>query len=260
MMDNSQPTENRWNQIDRYVNGKMPDRERDSFEQRMREHAGLAQQVHLHRDILAGMEYHFAQQLKEQLALSDQVKPKFNVARALWIAATVLLVVGAVGAAYYYLLRPADPQQLAVAYFEAYPNTLTQISRSDALGDSTSGEDTAEAISSVMNYYETGSYSRAIAGFNKLLAVDSVADQRTALVFYRGIAYLGAGRPAEAADDFLAITQQSDTLLTEPAQWYLGLSRLQRGQVAEAKQIFVELRSSGGNYAEAAAKLLDELG
>lgn len=104
-MDSNQPTENRWNQIDRYVNGGMVDDELRLFEERMREHAELAQQVHLHRDILEGMEYHFMQELKEQLALSDQAKKKFNVRRALQIAAAVLLVAGLVGVAYFYLLQ-----------------------------------------------------------------------------------------------------------------------------------------------------------
>ena len=259
-MDNKQFAENRWNQIDRYVNGEMPTPERESFEERMRDHAGLAQQVHLHRDILVGMEYHFAQQLKKQLALSDQVKPKFNAAKALWIAATVLLVSGLAGAAYYYLSRPADPQQLAVAHFEAYPNTLTQISRSELSADSTLDASALEAVSSAMSYYEVGNYAQAIAVFDELLTTDSIANHRVAFTFYRGISYLGAGRPSEATKDFAAIAQRPDTLLTEPTHWYLGLSYLRQGQVAEAKQIFTELRQAGGSYAEAAAKLLNELG
>lgn len=66
--------ENHRDQIDRYVNEKMTDTERVQFEQRMREHAELAQSVHTHRDVLQGMELYFLQQLKETLILSDQPK------------------------------------------------------------------------------------------------------------------------------------------------------------------------------------------
>ncbi|WKN30001.1 hypothetical protein PZB74_13605 [Porifericola rhodea] len=61
-------------QIDRYVNEEMPADERADFEQRMREHAELAQAVHTHRDVLQGIEYYFMQQLKDTLILSDQPK------------------------------------------------------------------------------------------------------------------------------------------------------------------------------------------
>lgn len=65
---------NHRDQIDRYVNEEMNEGERLEFEQRMREHAELAQAVHMHRDVLQGIEIYFLKQLKEQLMLSDQPK------------------------------------------------------------------------------------------------------------------------------------------------------------------------------------------
>lgn len=95
--------ENRWNQIDRYVNGSMTQEEQTAFELRMRENLGLAEGVHLHRDILAGMEFRFMQDLKQRLILAD--KPERKVA---W--KTVAIIVGGLLAAagtavYYYLLQ-----------------------------------------------------------------------------------------------------------------------------------------------------------
>ena len=247
----SQPhAENRWNQIDRYVSGEMVEKERDLFEQRMREHAELAQQVHLHRDMLLGMEYYFMQQLKEQLALSDQQKKSFNWPLFLKIAAVVLLVAGLGGAAYYYAQRSAEPDQLFLAYFEAYPNTLALTNRSEA----SPGE-----IASAMRDYEQGNFSQAAAALDKALSsVEITDDQRTALVFYRGVANLQLGNVRQARAD-LAEVIQSDTLLAEPATWYTGLSYLRDENTAEAKRIFEQLREAQGEYAEQAAKLLDDL-
>ena len=253
-MDSNQPAENRWNQIDRYVNGQMVDDELRTFEGRMREHAELAQQVHLHRDILEGMEFYFMQQLKEELALSDQVKKKFNVRFALQIAASVLLIAGLAGVAYYYLLRPADPQQIFLSYFDTYPNALTQTNRSDSSPDVISEQATA------MQYYESGDFSQAATAFTGLLASDSINENRTALMFYRGISYLGANQATEATDDLNTVAQNADSLLAEPATWYLGLSYLRAGQVAEAQKVFIRLRDAGGDYADQAARLLDDLG
>lgn len=72
-MSESQENSHR-DQIDRYVNEKMTDDERVVFEQRMREHAELAQAVHTHKDVLQGIELYFLKQLKETLILSDQPK------------------------------------------------------------------------------------------------------------------------------------------------------------------------------------------
>ena len=253
-MDSNQPVENRWNQIDRYVNGEMVEDELRLFEERMREHAELAQQVHQHRDILEGMEYYFMQQLKEQLALSDQKKKKFNLRVALQIAAAVLLVAGLAGVAYYYLLRPTDPHRVFVSYFEAYPNTLAQANRSESVDTEPSPEESA------MRYYESGNFSEAAVALTNLLSSDSLGETRPALLFYRGVSYLGASRPKEAIDDLSTVAQNSDSLLYEPASWYLGLSYLQAHREDEARKIFVRLRDAGGGYADQAAKLLDDLG
>ncbi len=267
----SQPhAENRWNQIDRYVSGEMVEKERDLFEQRMREHAELAQQVHLHRDMLLGMEYYFMQQLKEQLALSDQKKKSFNWPLFLKIAAAVLLVVGLAGTAYYYGQRPADPEQLFLSYFEGYPNTLTQVNRSElpsgetspgesSPGETSSDSTSSEEIAAAMQHYETGNFLEAVTALDQILSSADVSDdQRTALMFYRGVTNLQLGNGRQARAD-LAEVIRSDTLLTEPATWYTGLSYLQDKNVAEAKRILAQLREAQGDYAEQAAKLLDDL-
>ena len=87
-------------QIDRYVNEEMNENERLEFEQRMREHAELAQAVHMHRDVLQGIEFYFLKQLKEQLILSDQPK---KAGLPLWaiILISALAVGGLVALAIY---------------------------------------------------------------------------------------------------------------------------------------------------------------
>jgi outer membrane scaffolding protein for murein synthesis (MipA/OmpV family) len=88
-MSESQENNHR-DQIDRYVNEEMADVERVQFEQRMREHAELAQAVHTHRDVLQGIELYFLRQLKETLILSDQPK---RAGLPLWAKIAIGLVV-----------------------------------------------------------------------------------------------------------------------------------------------------------------------
>ncbi|WKN41073.1 hypothetical protein [Tunicatimonas pelagia] len=97
--------ENRFNQIDRYVSGSMAGEELAEFEKRMREHVELAEGVHLHRDILAGMELQFMRELKERLILADRPEKKINW-KLIALIVGGMAVLGAAGYAiyYYYLL------------------------------------------------------------------------------------------------------------------------------------------------------------
>ena len=93
--------ENRRDQIDRYVNKEMEEGEILTFEQRMRENAELAHAVHMHKDVLRGIEYHYMNELKAKLIASDQPRKKGLSAWA--IAALVALGLVATAAAFYFL-------------------------------------------------------------------------------------------------------------------------------------------------------------
>ncbi len=96
--------ENRFNQIDRYVSGLMADEEVVEFEQRMRENLGLAEGVHLHRDILTGMELQFMRELKDRLILADIPERKVNWKLIAVIAGGVAILAAGYAIYYYSLL------------------------------------------------------------------------------------------------------------------------------------------------------------
>jgi len=97
----SDAKENRRDQIDRYVNSQMDEGELVTFEQRMRANAELAHAVHMHKDVLQGIEYHFMNDLKAKLIASD--RPTRSKLPAWAIAALVALGLAAAAAAYYFL-------------------------------------------------------------------------------------------------------------------------------------------------------------
>ena len=96
--------ENRYNQIDRYVSGTMAEDERVAFEQRMRENLELAEGVHIHRDVMAGMELHFMREMKQRLILADQTQKKIPWKTIAYIAGGVVALAGIGAAVYYYVL------------------------------------------------------------------------------------------------------------------------------------------------------------
>lgn len=98
----SDTKENRRDQIDRYLNGQMADEEVTLFEQRMRENAQLAHAVHMHKDVLQGIEYYFLRELKDLLILSDQ--PQKSKLPKWAIALIVVITIAALFAIFYFFV------------------------------------------------------------------------------------------------------------------------------------------------------------
>lgn len=233
------------NQIDRYVNDQMEGEERVQFEQRMREHVELAESVHMHRDVQAGIEYHFMKELKQELIRSDQKKAESRTMAFLAVAASILVVIG-LGVTYLLLNNNSTNKDLFAAYFEPYPNIIAPVSRSGDTG----------AYEGVMQLYETKRYAEAIPGFTSLIDEHS---ERTGLIFYRGIAYLSINEPEKAAADFKAVVAADEDAFVEPARWYLALSRLKMGKEAEAREGFEKIKNSGGAMSAQADQILEDI-
>lgn len=235
----------RRNQIDRYVTNQMNKEERTEFEKRMRDHVALAESVHMHRDVLVGVEYYFLKELKQELINSDQQKPKSKIRTYLAIAASILLLAGA-GITFYFLNIGVDSDSLFITYFEPYPNIVAPVTRSS---ESSSYEE-------VMQLYETEQYAEAIPKLNELIQnhPDSVE-----LVFYRGISYLGVDQPKNAATDFTAVIKASKKAFLEPSYWYLGLSQLKIGKIEEAQSSFQMIRETKGALAKQASEILEDM-
>lgn len=235
----------RRNQIDRYVNGLMNVDERNQFEQRMREHVELAESVHMHRDVLMGVEYYFLKELKQELKNSDQQKAKSSIKTYLAIAASVFLLASA-GLTYYLLDATDSSNGLFVTYFEPYPNIIAPITRSS---ENTSYEE-------VMQLYEAGQYAEVIPKLNLLIENRS---ENLELVFYRGVSYLGANQPERATVDFKAVIKGGEKNFVEPSYWYLGLSQLKMDKIEEAKVSFGKLKEKEGALAKQAHKILEDI-
>lgn len=238
----------RRNQIDRYVTDQMDEQERIVFEQRMREHVELAESVHLHRDVLDGIAFHFASELKQTLIQSDQKRSKSRLKTYLAVAAGIVLLIGA-GMAYYFMNMPQNQNSDGPfsAYFEPYPSIIapTTPSSSDSL------------YLEVMQEYEAGHYQNAIAGFSKMIEDKPANDQ---LVFYRGVSYLGTGQANMAAKDFqTVIDAKEDPKFYKPAYWYLGLSQLKMDSIDQARETFQKVANENGNMSDQAKEILQDI-
>ena len=257
-MEDQQSAENRRNQVDRYVSGEMVGEERTSFEERMRHHAQLAEQVHLHRDVIMGIELHYMQELKLTLAQSDIVRKKTPWKKILGIAASVLLLAGLGIGGYYYLLESESSQ--FEAYYQPYPNIIAETNRGSSGGAINRAATATEQTQRAMQWYELGEYASAVAVFDSILASAPADTARSSLLFYRGIAHLELNQTTQAIQDLDQAIENPNERLAEAAQWYLALAYLRAGQVTPAQEKLQAIQTAGGTYAGQAGELLDEVG
>ena len=241
----NQEAENRRNQIDRYVNGEMNTEEITVFEQRMRENGALAEEVHLHRDVLTGMNQYFNLDLKRILQEEEAKLKKKPVNFYKWagIAASIVLVI-----AISYLVfftGQTDSQQLYAQYYQPYPNVVTPAQRSES-----------STINPALSQYEAGNYSEALTTIEEQI---SRGDQAPYLAFYGGIAALNTNEETKAIAFFEKVIDRKDKTFAGPAKWYLGLAYLKAGQTKKAIQIFEEIKTSGNDYSQRATEILEDL-
>ncbi len=241
----NQEAENRRNQVDRYVNGSMSAEEVDVFEQRMRENVALAEEVHLHRDVLAGMNHYFNLDLKKKLQEEEErlKKKPINFYKWVGIAASIILV--AVVAYFLLFTGQTNPQQLYAQYYQPYPNIVNPTQRSD---NSTENQG--------LRAYEAGKYDEALQVFNRQMAE---GEEEAYQLFYAGIASLHTGNEDDAVSYFQEVIDWQDPTFTNPAQWYLALTHLKTGETQAAVRIFEEIKASGNDYSRRAADILSDL-
>ena len=241
----SQEAENRRNQIDRYVNGEMNTEEVHLFKQRMRENGALAEEVHLHRDVLVGMNQYFNLDLKRILQEEEaRLKKKpFNFYKWAGIAASIILVLGI--AYLVFFTGQTDPQQLYAQYYKPYPNIVTPAQRSGN-----------EPANPALGLYEAGNYSEALTNIEQQMSAGSQAPY---LVFYAGIAALNTDEESKAISYFEKVIARKDETFASPAKWYLGLAHLKAGQKQKAVRTFKEIEASGNDYSQRAAEILQDL-
>ncbi len=217
------------------------------FEQRMRENAGLAAEVLLHRDVLAGMNYFFKKDLKAELQAEEaRLKKKpVNYIKFISIAASVVLVMAAT-----YLivsdLRQADHPALYNEYFKPYPNTVPPAQYAD---------DSA-AVNTGMSYYESGGYEEAAEIFEQQIAAGS---SQSYLKFYAGLSYLNIDKDKKAITYLEQVVASPDSEFASQAEWYLGLAYLKQAQIQKAEGILKQIASSGNDYSSKATEILRKL-
>jgi len=166
------------------------------------------------------------------------------VRKYLAIAASLALLIMA---GIWILTPSASNEELYLAYYQKYPNNLTPITRSDDQG--------VDLRSEGLKNYERGKYTAAITNFQDYLEKSN--DHGTRL--YLGLSLLEAGNSVEAVNVLQDVVESKDSLLLEPAQWYLALAHLKNNNIESAKSGLLGIVNEKGSFQKKAQTLLYQL-
>lgn len=121
-----------------------------------------------------------------------------------------------------------------LAYYTAYPNVVSPITRGEELNP----EDLEKAA---FIAYENKNYSLSDSLFTKILSY-----QTDYIQFYKGIAKFELGQYDSAIHYFDNYLYSDGTQLRDQAKWYMALAYLVKGDTLKGKEEMIRLRKSSG--------------
>lgn len=240
--------------IDRYLQDNMPTQERLAFEVRLREDADLQRKLNLHKDLMAGMDYHFSIDLKKKLQAreaSTHSPPTKSTtkSRALfgWIAGIAASFLLLIAAGYFYVSSSTSPTDLYASYYHPYPNIINPVERSGTMPD--------DPLSRALIAYDRGAFEEAIRIFKETEETLSPGHH-----FYLGLSYLEIGNQDQAIAQLEQVIESQDETFYLPALWYQGLAYLSAQEPEAAEEVLEKLlQEEDSTYYRQAQEILSDL-
>ena len=237
--------------IERYLDNELSADEKARFESRLRNEAGLAEEVHLQRQLHEGLRAAGRSRLLGMLAAEDRQMDEYHPPaqvirfddatrqRFYWAAAAILLLLIPL----YMILGPGRrDEKLFAAYFKPYQGVSVQ---ADA------------PLAQAMQEYQQRDYAQALPILERLLGEGSAEDTT---LFFKGNASLALEQTPDAISCFRQIIANSGHPFYREAQWYLALAYLQDGAADEAKtQLQSLVKDASHPHHQEAMELLKKL-
>lgn len=248
--------ENQYEQLDRYLDGAMPEEEHQAFEAALEQDEQMQKALLLQRDLRAGIDQLGHTALRDRLRQIHQEEVRGHEApivplrsdRGLWRrwAAVAALLVAAVGLLYWAVNRnELAPGDLYASHYEPYPLSLTQRGASEQLA-----QQQAETA------YLAGDYATALPLLQRLIQADPNDGE---LVLATAIAEWETGKVSEALTRLQGL--EGNALLKDRAFWYQAMIHLKNEDWAAAKTALGTVAADeGSRFVEPARELLDQLG
>jgi TolA-binding protein len=236
--------EDRFENMERYFEGRMSDAEQADFEARRASDPGFDQEVRLFLEAQRQIKSQARNRMKAELtALGhreyavDSVRSfmTLTLAKKYWyaVAASLLLVAGIGYTGYQRMLAFRSESRLAALYDKYYEAPDISMVTSRGSTDSVNMEwEQALALYNRQAYRQASGMLRHVTG-------NEGFDRKSAGFFYLGICYHEMNLP-DSAQLFLNRVSTNSSLYPD-ARWYLGMSYLKSGKLQQADGVFKEI-------------------
>ncbi len=227
--------------FDKYVQGKMSDEEKKSFEENELQDESLKKEAAFEVGAREGIENNIRQDLRNTVNSFEKKQPYTSPSKNFkWIgiAASILILSGI---AIYLGTGSSTYDQ----YYQPYPNyefTSTRNGSSD------------EIKQAAYSAYDLGDYQRAVANFDRLLEVEDSPPEK----FFRGISKIELEDFAGARVDLKEVLASGNVDYVDAANWYLALLAVKDSKTDLAREYLEKLENSE-EFGDKVATLLTEL-
>jgi hypothetical protein len=248
-------TEERYELIEKYLDGKLTGKELLDFENQLKQDPKLSQEVALHRELAEALKEKdvmafsdLLEQVDARIGIDEQKKeeakksrPLFGGQRLIALAAVIVLLL-AVGVFWNQLLPPPSNQELFAQNYELHDmRLLTRGSAEDAL--------MARADSA----YKAGAYQEAIAALQQL---EAARPGQPRFTFYKGMSQLADGQTQAAITTFGQVMQGDAPEYKELARWYRALSYLKINKEDQAMEDLQQMLDTPSHYRQQEAQAI----
>lgn len=234
--------------IERYIQNKVNDEERDQVRRLMDTDADFKAELTFQLELREAVVREESSRLKQRLQSLEQQAGRqeggVRMFSVLWKVAAVLVV--GLGLLWFFN-KPADWGELYANNFEPYPNIVAPVVRDV--------QATGSDIEQAFRHYDSRAYADAAAAFDVLRATDTVgfAD------FYYAISLMAQGQTATAVQVLENPDWETPENYQSQTDWYLALGYLKLQNREKAVEYLDKTIANNGAKASQARKILSEI-
>lgn len=243
--------ENKFDIIDKYLNGEMSVREQNEFEEKIRNDSELMKEYIFRRDLNKAISEQDIMDLRDQLkdVVKSESTNKFKRIDTRIIVSVAAVFIGLIIISGILLnKRNIDNDLIFNNYYKKYPSVISVRSISENEYD--------KLFIKSFDAYEQDNYDRVITNINQLLLKD---EKNNLLLFYLAIAELEQEKLNESEKHFSLLIQDPNHIFWEQAHWYLALNYIKQNKISNAKEILNRIVEQNFSMSKKADSLLSEI-
>lgn len=235
--------------IIRYLNGDLSAPQREDFEARLKTDTELNEEYRLHTSVDEALQMDDDNRFRDMLdGIHEELVRKRQFPRWVWYTAALVLVCLAIALSLILTReRLSGTDKLFATYYKAY----------DSPGDVRSVGDTKNSpLAFGLELYGENDYEGALTQLEQVIRVEPDNNEAQ---FYAGVSSLQLDRFQQAIPFFKVVIDHQDILFLDQARWYLALTYVKTGDMAQARQLLSDLELSSRFYGNKAGMILKKI-